>query len=182
MLNLYPVWSLPYTCNHAKFQINMPQYTYVEHSKLSCSMVWCTARLLQQIHHQISLSHYKIAMSDAFIAFFKLWREEVKIIEKRYQISLVRQGHYCKISVIAMCNLLNNECCWIKGLVIANTVHKNAIIKSDRECQQHMYQKCGKHSGGCTGKELGNLQFPLISHACVLPLALVGWHIYCVLI
>ena len=48
-------------------------------------MVWCTARLLQQIRHQISLGHYKIAMLDAFTTFFKLWREEVKIIEKHYK-------------------------------------------------------------------------------------------------
>ena len=27
------------------------------------------------------------------------------------------QGHYCKMSVIVMCNLLNTICCWIKGLV-----------------------------------------------------------------
>ena len=182
MLNLYPVWSLPYTCNHAKFQINMPQYTYVEHSKLSCSMVWCTARLLRQIGRQISIGHYKIAMLDAFTAFFQLWRKEAKILEKRYQISLVRQGHYCKMSLIVMCNLSNNECYWIKGLVNCEYCRREPIINLDREFQQHKYQKCGKHSGGYTVKELGNLQFPLTSHACVLHLALVGLHIYCVLI
>ena len=50
---------------------------------------------------------------------------------------------------------------------------RTAIINSYRECQQHKYQKCGKHSGGYTVKELGNLQFRLISHNCV-PFSCIG--------
>ena len=45
-----------------------------------------------KFHHQISLGHYKIAMLDAFTAFFKLWREEVKIIKKRLLIKYRSSG------------------------------------------------------------------------------------------
>ena len=35
---------------------------------------------------------YKTAILDAFTAFFQLWRKKAKIFEKRYQISLIKQG------------------------------------------------------------------------------------------
>ena len=44
------------------------------------------------------------------------WRKEAKIFEKHYQISLVRQGHYCKTSMMVTYSVLRNEC-WIIGLV-----------------------------------------------------------------
>ena len=47
---------------------------------------------------------------------FIQWFKEAKVFEKRYQMSLVRQGHYCKTSMTVTCNVLKSEC-WIKGLV-----------------------------------------------------------------
>ena len=93
---------------------NHAQYTYIEHSKLSSSMVWRSARLLRQIRHQISLGPVLDRHVECFYRVLLVMEERSE--EKRYQTLLVRQVSYCRISVIVMCNLLNNEC-WIKGLV-----------------------------------------------------------------
>ena len=153
--------------------ITMP--TYVEHSKLSCSMVRCTVHLLRQIRHQISLGHYKIAMLDAFTTFFQLWRKALSNIARQAR-SLMQNVSDSNVQPIEQRMLLDQRP--RESRILSTRMQSSSLTVNVNNTSIRNVESTA------VATQLRNLelQFWLTSHACVLPLALVGLHITCVLI
>ena len=104
---LYSFWSLSY--NYVQIHLHWAFQTFMQNRMMHRALVTTNSspdfpRPLQDRH------------VGYFYSFFQLWRKVANIFEKRCQISLVKQGHYCKIPVIVTSNLFNHGC-WIKGLL-----------------------------------------------------------------